>query len=422
VSVANEAAGSPTDRAEPALGDRSPWQCPGDTKAKRRRRLRKLAAVLVGWTLLSHITVAMAASELATRLRLVGAARWGIAVALLMCLPLRGAILAMIEDRPRSAIRVRLLELPYFAHWCAASIAGAWTAGAAIVWMVVRARLHHPPFSMSQLALYGYCGGLAISLWGVFVARSLIAVTHLSVGIRGLGLALQGYRIVHLSDLHMGSFVSRRMATRWMQVANRQCADLVVITGDLATRGVRFHSEIVGMVGALKARDGVVVVAGNHDDWTDGQHGLAGLKACGVRVLRNSHCSIRRNGAALVIAGVDDALSGRADLNRALARRPQNVPTVLLAHDPDLFPHAAHANVQLVLSGHTHGGQIAVPLLARWLNLSRFSHRFHRGLYRAGICTLYVNRGLGTTGPPIRLGATPEITVVELHATSKVQA
>src|SRR5262249_12512399 len=112
----------------------------------------------------------------------------------------------------------------------------------------------------------------------------------------------------------------------------------------------------------------------------------------------------------------------RHDLARALAARPSGMPAVLLAHDPVLFPDAAERGVDLVLSGHTHGGQVAVPLLARKLNLARLMTQFTNGVYRSGSSTLYVHRGLGTTGPPVRLAVAPEIAVLTLRRPQKARA
>jgi len=132
-------------------------------------------------------------------------------------------------------------------------------------------------------------------------------------------------------------------------------------------------------------------------------------------VLRNRGLELRRAGGAIYLAGVDDTWTRRHDMARALEARPPGMPAVLLAHDPALFPDAAARGVDLVLSGHTHGGQVAVPLLARKLNLARLITRFTSGLYHSGASTLYVNRGLGTTGPPVRLAVAPEIAVLTLR-------
>jgi predicted MPP superfamily phosphohydrolase len=115
------------------------------------------------------------------------------------------------------------------------------------------------------------------------------------------------------------------------------------------------------------------------------------------------------------VAGVDDTWTRRQDFDLALADRPAGMPTLLLAHDPALFPEAAARGVSLTLSGHTHGGQLGLPFFARKINLARLMTRFTTGFYRLGDASLYVNRGLGTTGPPVRVGVRPEIGLLTLR-------
>src|SRR5262249_37137931 len=131
----------------------------------------------------------------------------------------------------------------------------------------------------------------------------------------------------------------------------------------------------------------------------------------GLTVLRNAAFAAR---PGLVVAGVDDTWSGRADLARALGRAPEGF-VVLLAHDPALFPAAAERDVPLTLSGHTHGGQLAFPFLRQRWNLGRVVHRFSLGIYRRGRACLHVSPGLATSGPPVRVGVRPEITLIRLR-------
>ncbi len=200
----------------------------------------------------------------------------------------------------------------------------------------------------------------------------------------------------------------------WIEQVAALDVDLVALTGDYVTRGDAFHEDIVAVLAELRGRDGAVVVMGNHDYFGDGERLVALLRERGVEVLRNEHRAQQRGVDAFTLAGVDDTWSGRADVARALHGRDAALPLVALAHDPQLFPELARRGAALVLSGHTHGGQIAVPFLATRYNFSRLSYRYHAGLYREGEATLYVSPGLGTTGPPLRLGAAPEITVVRL--------
>ena len=130
--------------------------------------------------------------------------------------------------------------------------------------------------------------------------------------------------------------------------------------------------------------------------------------------MRNTGREIRRGEGRLYLAAVDDTWTGRADLEAALGGRPNGMPAVLLAHDPNLFGQAVAANVDLTLSGHTHGGQFAVPWMVRKFNLARWMTPFSSGLYRQGESLLYVSHGLGTSGPPIRLGARAELAHITL--------
>jgi uncharacterized protein len=181
----------------------------------------------------------------------------------------------------------------------------------------------------------------------------------------------------------------------------------------MVTSGTAFHADIASVVSSLRAKDGTLVSMGNHDYFGgDGEPLMSLLVEAGVRVLRNEGFVVRN---AMYVAAIDDTWTRRQDLTAALRDRPENMPTVLLSHDPDEFASAAKRGVDLVLSGHTHGGQVALPLLARHFNLSKLSHRYHLGMYRHGKSTLYVHPGLGTTGPPIRLGVAPAIVELTLR-------
>ena len=381
----------------------------------RRRKVSPFMWVLMSWTLLSHAAVGLAVSAVARGLHVPWPGALGLLAAVVLFAPFRDRMLALMPDRPRSIWKLRLLEIPYFAHWCASAVALVWTVLAAALWAPTRLISGYSAFELPNAAVWGYAAGAVLAGWGVLVRRKLVKVRRLALPIRGLDPSFDGYTIVQLSDLHIGSFSQEPTGLRWARIANRIQPDLIAVTGDLVTNGSAFHGQIVNVMCALCARDAVVVSPGNHDYFGDGESLIAKLRSRGVQVLRNQSIQIERGDASLLVAGVDDTWTGRADLAAALRKRRPGQPAVLLAHDPDLYPSAANAAVQLVLSGHTHGGQVAMPFAARWLNLSRLSHRFHLGLYSNGASHLYVNGGLGTTGPPVRLGSPPEITVVRLR-------
>jgi predicted MPP superfamily phosphohydrolase len=189
----------------------------------------------------------------------------------------------------------------------------------------------------------------------------------------------------------------------------------VALTGDYVTHGDAFHEDIAAVLAAMHGRDGAVAVMGNHDYFGDGERLVTLLRGRGVRVLRNQRHEVCRGGGAITLVGVDDTWTRRADVARSLEGCASGAPIVALAHDPRLFPELARRGAALVLSGHTHWGQLALPFLATRYNLSRLSYRYHAGLYRENDAVLYVSPGLGTTGPPLRLGAPPEITLLTLR-------
>jgi uncharacterized protein len=234
------------------------------------------------------------------------------------------------------------------------------------------------------------------------------------VRVAGLPAELDGYRIGQLSDVHCGPHVPEERVASWVARLNALELDLVTVTGDLITHGSSHVEAVARALGGLRAKDGAFACMGNHDYFTDGEHLVRQLERNGLTVLRNEGTVIQRGGAHLYVAGVDDTWTSRDDLERALAARPEGAPTVLLAHDPDLFPEAQAHSVELTLSGHTHGGQLGVPGVPR-LSLARFVTIWTAGLYRRGRSWLYVNRGAGTTGPPARLGAPPELAVITLR-------
>ena len=324
---------------------------------------------------------------------------------------LRPLVAETLPDSPRPRWRVNWLERPFLVHWTAVHVVvPGWLAGT-VAWSLGPC----PGADPWWWALAAYGAAWVVFAWGAFITPLLLRVRHLKIEIPGLPAAFEGYRIAHLSDLHVGGFTHPETVARWIRRAQREAADLCVITGDLVTSGVAFHEVIAQHVGELSSPDGVVFVPGNHDYFGEGQPLFGELERRGVRVLRNQHFMIERMQDRMIIAGVDDVWTERLDLHAALQGRPAGT-TVLLAHDPAVFDEAIDEGVSLVLSGHTHGGQLAVPGLARWINLTRLSHRYSLGIYRRSGCTLVVSGGLGFTGLPIRVGVRPEVLILRLVA------
>ena len=162
----------------------------------------------------------------------------------------------------------------------------------------------------------------------------------------------------------------------------------------------------------------MIAVLGNHDHWNGAEIVAGALSERGIRVLRNQNYVIERESSKLWIAGIDDALEGRADLPRTLAGVPAQEATILLAHEPDFADYAAGFPVDLQLSGHSHGGQVRIPGIGP-IVLPAMARKYHTGLNRVGRMQVYTSCGIGVINPPVRLNCPPEVTLITLQAGSE---
>ncbi len=373
--------------------------------------------VLVGLTGAMHVFFGVAVFALARRLHpsALAAAFAGVALAVLGVLLFVSRIRLAMPDRRRNPLAVRFIDIPFYVHFCAAFFTlpiGMVASLTVPLWALVRGE----PVSLpADFVLATYLVGLALASYGILIRRRFFRVERHDVTIPNLANALDGFRIVQLSDLHIGALTPKSWADAWVRAANREGPHLAVVTGDMVSSGVEFHDDIADALAGLKAVHGAFVSMGNHDYFGEGEPLISRLQAKGCTVLRNEGTRIDHEGGSLYLAAVDDTWTGRADLERTLEGRPPDVPVVLLAHEPALFDRASEAGVALTLSGHTHGGQVAVPFLARLASLSHLTHQYHVGIYRRGDAVLHVHPGLGTTGPPVRLGVAPAIVVLTLR-------
>ncbi|GEL68588.1 metallophosphoesterase [Myxococcus virescens] len=258
-------------------------------------------------------------------------------------------------------------------------------------------------------------GGLAA--YGSWRAFSPPLITEVAVRIPKLPKALDGLSIVQLTDIHVGHFIQRRYMDALVQQANALRPDLFAITGDLVDGDVASLGGHVSALAALKSRYGSYFVTGNHDYYSGDEEWSAFLESLGISVLRNRHVSIGDKGASFDLVGVDDWSGGRRrnkkgyDLELALAGRDSDRAAVLLAHQPANFKVAAERGVDLQISGHTHGGQL-VPMTM----LIGLAWEHSAGLYAHGDSNIYVSRGCGFWGPPMRVGSPPELVKLVLTA------
>ncbi len=240
-----------------------------------------------------------------------------------------------------------------------------------------------------------------------------LAIERQPIILRRLPAPLDGLRVVQLSDLHLGPLTSAPQLQRAIEAANGLCPDLIALTGDYVSHDRSYAARCAELVGRLRARHGVFAVLGNHDHWTDAALITDLFRAEGIRVLINEGMRVDIRGASFWLAGVDDTMVGLEDLPLALAGTRANELKLLLAHNPIILRRAARAGVDLVLSGHTHGGQVA--LRSEKTRSGRPRRRLLRGLGRREETQIYVTRGLGTVVLPIRYGSTPEVSLLELR-------
>ncbi|CAA9410992.1 MAG: hypothetical protein AVDCRST_MAG22-1875 [uncultured Rubrobacteraceae bacterium] len=233
-----------------------------------------------------------------------------------------------------------------------------------------------------------------------------------------LAAAFDGYRIVQIGDLHLDDWSRPARLEKISSLVNAERPDLIVVTGNFASYSARRldTERLVGALRRLRAPDGVLAILGNHDYLTDVKLIRRCIREAGLTELLNSVVTLKRGNSELHVAGIDDVMEGRSRLDLVLKDLPASGAAVLLAHEPDFADVAAAAGrFDLQLSGHSHGGQVRIPLLGRAV-LPPFSQRYTRSLHRVGEMLLYANRGLGTVHARLRFGCRPEITAHTLRS------
>ncbi len=257
--------------------------------------------------------------------------------------------------------------------------------------------------------------------YGLLYGRLEVEVTRRRIRLARLPKAFESFRIAQLSDFHISPFTTADQIRRCATIANGLKADLVVMTGDYLAWDPEAEGDVVSALAGLRAPFGVFGCLGNHEMESGTEESITRLFAAqGIRILRQERAPIRLRGETLNLIGIDCPRS-RRDLQWRLREVERLVlpgtVNILLSHYPGVFNYAAELGIDLTLAGHTHGGQLSLEFVHRGLDLSRLLTPYTSGWYEKPAGQLYVNRGIGTTGFPIRLGAPPEITVLELART-----
>lgn len=249
------------------------------------------------------------------------------------------------------------------------------------------------------------------------VARSALAeantliVENVSIRLARLPKKLDGFRVVHLSDIHHSPFTDLEHISRAIQIANDLQPDMFVLTGDFVSHETEYIEPMARVMGTLKSEFGTFACLGNHDHWTDAESVTKCLRGENVKVLINEGFRLQARGASVWLCGVDDYMVGKTDLPSALRGSFPDEMKLLLAHNPKILYRAARARIDLMLSGHTHGGQIKLRDDKKRILQRR---KFASGLYRRADTQVYITRGIGTVVLPMRYGCPPEISLIEL--------
>lgn len=259
--------------------------------------------------------------------------------------------------------------------------------------------------------------------YGFRVEPTWLELNHLDVAVPDLPPAFAGLRVAQLSDFHCSRQVAPAFVAEAVDLALRERPDVVALTGDFVHKGYRYVERVAAVLSRLRAPLGVYAVLGNHDYSVRSALGLRrfrhlhrairqALADRGIRVLHNEAVPLERHGQRIHLVGVEDLWSRECDLDAVLAGLPPLVPRIVLAHNPRTAEQLGGRRCDLMLSGHTHGGQVNWPGLGR-PTLGRKARRFAAGLYRYGNANVYVNKGVGY-GFRFRFGVRPEVAVVTL--------
>ena len=255
--------------------------------------------------------------------------------------------------------------------------------------------------------------------WGIFIEPNRLITRQETITIDNWPAEFDGLRIVMMSDLHVGGpFIDDQKLRLLIERTSQLQPDLIVILGDYMTGEGRMRHRVLPEVFAptlkeLRAPLGVYSVLGNHDWWWDGQRVRRALEANGIKVLENEVLKVDRNGKSFWIAGLADLWTRQQNVSATIEQVPEGQTVIALTHNPDIFPRVP-ARVQLLLAGHTHGGQFSFPIIGSVVHASTFGYM--RGHFFENTHHLFVTTGIGTSIIPARFGVTPEIVLLTVKS------
>jgi uncharacterized protein len=264
----------------------------------------------------------------------------------------------------------------------------------------------------SPTPLRDLAGNLSkVARYAINEANSL-SLEKINISIKRLPKKLDGFRLIHLSDIHHSPFTNLEHIIRTVKISNRLKPDMFVLTGDYVSHETEYIEPVAKVLGELKSEFGTFACLGNHDHWTDPETITNSFRAAGMTVLINEGLRFEARGASFWLAGVDDHLVGKTDLPASLKGSFADEMKLLLAHNPVIFRQAVKEKIDLVLSGHTHGGQVKIRDEDKRILPRR---KLTNGLHERKDTQIYITRGIGTVVLPIRYQCPPEISLIELR-------
>lgn len=322
-----------------------------------------------------------------------------------------------------------LISAP-FAWWVVCSLLSFLIA--ALIWPVRRvARTRFALSSPARRQFLQRSANLAVAApflagaYGLFYGRLNLEITSRRIHLARLPKAFSGFRIAQLSDIHIGPFMTEDQIRKYVKITNDLKPDLIALTGDFVTWDPSTQYAVVKALAELHAPFGIFGCLGNHEAWSGTEASITAMfRQVGVRILRRERAPVSTQGESFNLIGVDFETSRHMGpgsekfvhtyLEGIDTLVSPDTANVLMSHNPDTFDRAAELAIDLSLAGHTHGGQVALEFVSPQIAPSRLVTPYVSGWFRKPGGQLYVNRGIGTIGVPIRIGAPPEITVYEL--------
>ncbi len=243
-----------------------------------------------------------------------------------------------------------------------------------------------------------------------------IEIKNVVIKINALPKQFEGLTIAQLSDIHHCKYVPKEFIRKCVQKANALHPDIIVLTGDYIYGSNAFLLSVAQELAKLKAKEGIFAVLGNHDNR---EYTADIFFKKGIRVLINEYTPIYRKNDYLFLGGVDDLWEGEINLESTF-QGTDNKPKILLSHNPDVIEMIQYTDIDFVMAGHTHGGQVNLPFFGPPVVYSKFGNRYAAGLFREGKTIMYVNKGIGISALPVRFFARPEITLFTLRSSSQI--